>query len=178
MVQQDVFLFNDDVGFNVSLGEQALASDPVRLEAALRTVQAWEFVQERGGLGFEVGERGRNLSAGEAQLLAFARVAARQPRLLILDEATASVDSMTEHKVQAAIELLLRGRSVLVIAHRLSTIRRADKILVMQDGAIVEQGPHEALLALGGVYAELYRMGFEEDEAPGNSGTEAPVSGP
>jgi ABC-type multidrug transport system ATPase subunit len=111
-----------------------------------------------------VGERGRNLSSGEAQLLAFARVAARSPTLLILDEATASVDSMTEHKVQAAIEELLRGRSVLVIAHRLSTVRKADKILVMQDGQIVEQGSHEVLLARGGVYAELYRMGFKEPE--------------
>lgn len=170
MVQQDVFLFNDTVAFNVSLGEPGLEGEPARLEAALRTVQAWDFVQERGGLDFVVGERGRDLSAGEAQLLAFARVAARQPRLLILDEATASVDSMTEHKVQAAIELLLRGRSVVVIAHRLSTIRRADKILVLQAGEIVEQGSHEALLARGGVYAELYRMGFKDEEAqPGNS---------
>lgn len=175
MVQQDVFLFNDDVAFNVSLGDPALANDPARIEAALRTVQAWEFVQERGGLQFVVGERGRNLSAGEAQLLAFARVAARQPTLLILDEATASVDSMTEHKVQAAIERLLRGRSVLVIAHRLSTVRRADKILVLQDGVIVEQGPHDVLLARGGVYAELYRMGFKEEDADGNSGAGAPV---
>jgi ATP-binding cassette subfamily B multidrug efflux pump len=163
MVQQDVFLFNDDVAFNVSLGDPALMNDPAAIEAALRTVQA-EFLAERGGLGFVVGERGRNLSSGEAQLLAFARVAARSPTLLILDEATASVDSMTEHKVQAAIEELLRGRSVLVIAHRLSTVRKADKILVMQDGKIVEQGPHEALLALGGVYADLYRMGFKEPE--------------
>ncbi|PCC70311.1 ATP-binding cassette, subfamily B [Nannocystis exedens] len=175
MVQQDVFLFNDDVAFNVSLGEAGLADDPARIEAALRTVQAWDFVQERGGLQFVVGERGRNLSAGEAQLLAFARVAARQPTLLILDEATASVDSMTEHKVQAAIERLLRGRSVLVIAHRLSTVRRADKILVLQDGVIVEQGPHDVLLARGGVYAELYRMGFQEETDDGNSGAQPPV---
>lgn len=175
MVQQDVFLFNDTVAFNVSLGEEALAADPARLEAALRTVQAWDFVQERGGLDFVVGERGRNLSAGEAQLLAFARVAARQPALLILDEATASVDSMTEHKVQAAIERLLGGRSVVVIAHRLSTIRRADKILVLQAGQIVEQGNHEALLARGGVYAELYRMGFQEEEG-GNSPAPPPVA--
>jgi ABC-type multidrug transport system ATPase subunit len=113
----------------------------------------------RGGLN--VGERGRNLSAGEAQLLAFARVAARAPTLLILDEATANVDSVTEQKVQAAIERLLQGRSVLVI-HRLSTVRRADKILVMSAGRIVEQGNHDQLIARGGVYAELYRMGFEE----------------
>jgi ATP-binding cassette subfamily B protein len=164
MVQQDVFLFNDDVAHNVSLGEPGLADDPVRIEAALRTVQAADFVAARGGLGFVVGERGRNLSAGEAQLLAFARVAARSPTFLILDEATASVDSMTEHKVQAAIETLLRGRSVLVIAHRLSTVRRADKILVMHAGEVVEQGKHEDLLARGGVYAELYRMGFKEPE--------------
>ncbi|MBK9752807.1 MAG: ABC transporter ATP-binding protein [Nannocystis sp.] len=165
MVQQDVFLFNDDVAQNVSLGEPGLANDPARIEAALRTVQAADFVAARGGLGFVVGERGRNLSVGETQLLAFARVAARSPTLLILDEATASVDSMTEHKVQAAIEELLRGRSVLVIAHRLSTVRRADKILVMQAGEVVEQGRHEDLLARGGVYAELYRMGFKEPEA-------------
>lgn len=165
MVQQDVFLFNDDVAHNVSLGEPGLADDPARIEAALRTVQAADFVAARGGLGFVVGERGRNLSSGEAQLLAFARVAARSPTFLILDEATASVDSMTEHKVQAAIEELLRGRSVLVIAHRLSTVRRADKILVMQAGEVVEQGRHEDLLARGGVYAELYRMGFKEPEA-------------
>ena len=164
MVQQDVFLFNDDVAHNVSLGEPGLVDDPARIEAALRTVQAADFVAARGGLGFVVGERGRNLSSGEAQLLAFARVAARSPTLLILDEATASVDSMTEHKVQAAIEELLRGRSVLVIAHRLSTVRRADKILVMQAGEVVEQGKHEDLLARGGVYAELYRMGFKEPE--------------
>jgi ATP-binding cassette subfamily B protein len=165
MVQQDVFLFNDDVAFNVGLGDPALQADPARVDAALATVQAGEFVQARGGRSFVVGERGRNLSAGEAQLLAFARVAARAPTLLILDEATASVDSMTEHRVQAAIEELLRGRSVLVIAHRLSTVRKADRILVMQGGEIVEQGPHEALLARGGVYAELYRMGFKEPEA-------------
>lgn len=164
MVQQDVFLFNDTVAHNVSLGEPGLADDPARIEAALRTVQAADFVAARGGLDFVVGERGRNLSSGEAQLLAFARVAARSPTLLILDEATASVDSMTEHKVQAAIEELLRGRSVLVIAHRLSTVRRADKILVMQAGEVVEQGRHEDLLARGGVYAELYRMGFKEPE--------------
>lgn len=171
MVQQDVFLFNDDVGFNVSLGERGIADDPERLQRALAIVQADRTVAERGGLGFEVGERGANLSVGEAQLLAFARVAAREPTLLILDEATASVDSLTEQKVQRAIEQLLRGRSVIVIAHRLSTIRRADKILVMQGGEIVEQGTHAVLMAKAGVYAELYRAGF--DEAPAGDATAA-----
>jgi ATP-binding cassette subfamily B protein len=163
MVQQDVFLFDDDVAFNVSLGDPELLGDPEKIERALETVQAADFLRERGGLSTPVGERGRGLSAGEAQLVSFARVAARSPTMLILDEATASVDSVTEQKVQSAIERLLQGRSVLVIAHRLSTIRHADKILVMSDGQIVEQGPHEELLARGGVYAELYASGFAED---------------
>lgn len=162
MVQQDVFLFNDSVGFNVSLGEDGLVGDTRRLEDALRLVQADGIVGDRGGLEFEVGERGGNLSVGEAQLVAFARVAAREPTLLILDEATASVDSITEQKVQQAIEELLRGRSVLVIAHRLSTVRRADKILVMQEGRVVEMGSHAQLMESGGVYAELYNQGFAE----------------
>jgi ATP-binding cassette subfamily B protein len=162
MVQQDVFLFDADVRFNVSLGEQHLRDDDERLEAALDLVQAGAFVRERGGLSMQVGERGRSLSAGEAQLLAFARVAAREPKMLILDEATASVDSMTEQRVQAAIEGLLRGRSVLVIAHRLSTIRHADKIIVMRDGGIAEMGTHEELLEARGLYAELYESAFSE----------------
>jgi ABC-type multidrug transport system fused ATPase/permease subunit len=165
MVQQDVFLFHDDVGYNISLGDPDLQNKPDELLRALEVVQARQLVQERGGLGFEVGERGGNLSVGQAQLIAFARVAARHPTLLILDEATASVDSLTEQKVQTAIERLLHGRSVLVIAHRLSTVRRADKILVMQDGRIAEQGNHAELMAKNGIYAELYRMGFEEEPA-------------
>ncbi|MEZ4454748.1 MAG: ABC transporter ATP-binding protein [Nannocystaceae bacterium] len=167
MVQQDVFLFADDVAFNVALGHAEIEGDRARIDRALGTVQAADFVRERGGHGFQIGERGRNLSAGEAQLLAFARVAAREPTLLILDEATASVDSITEQKVQAAIERLFKGRSVLVIAHRLSTVRRADKILVMSAGQIVESGSHEVLMAKGGVYAELYRQGLQEEAAEG-----------
>jgi ATP-binding cassette subfamily B multidrug efflux pump len=164
MVQQDVFLFNDDISYNVSLGESQIHEDPEKIREALSIVQANRVVDERGGLGFEVGERGGNLSVGEAQLIAFARVAARKPKLLILDEATASVDSITEQKVQRAIEQLLRDRSVIVIAHRLSTVRRADKIVVLDKGRVVEMGPHAALMAKGGMYAELYRMGFDEDE--------------
>lgn len=164
MVQQDVFLFQDSVAYNICLGENEISCDPERMERALELVQARRIIDERGGLAFEVGERGGNLSQGETQLLAFARVAAREPTLLILDEATASVDSITEQKVQHAIEKLLEARSVLVIAHRLSTVRRADKIMVLSRGQIAEMGSHDELMAKGGLYAELYTMGFEEDE--------------
>jgi ATP-binding cassette subfamily B protein len=116
----------------------------------------------------EVGERGANLSAGEAQLVAFARVAAREPKVLILDEATASVDSLTEQKVQRAIETLLRGRSVIVIAHRLSTIRRADRIIVLRQGEIAQIGSHEELMARGGLYAELLAAGLDEPAQAGD----------
>jgi ATP-binding cassette, subfamily B, multidrug efflux pump len=163
MVQQDVFLFDESAGFNVTLGEAQLDDDPPQIHAALETVQAAEFVKARGGLDAPVGERGRNFSAGEAQLLAFARVAARSPTMLILDEATASVDSLTEQRVQQAIERLLEGRTVLVIAHRLSTVRHADKIVVLADGEIAEMGDHEGLLAKDGLYADLYRSGFAEE---------------
>ncbi|HVH98283.1 MAG TPA: ABC transporter ATP-binding protein [Enhygromyxa sp.] len=163
MVQQDVFMFDESAGFNVSLGERSLEDDPTHIHSALETVQAAEFIRERGGLDAPVGERGRNFSVGEAQLLAFARVAARSPTMLILDEATASVDSLTEQRVQRAIERLLEGRTVLVIAHRLSTVRHADKIIVMADGEIAEMGSHEQLMANNGLYADLYRSGFAEE---------------
>jgi ATP-binding cassette subfamily B protein len=162
MVPQDPFLFDDDVAFNVSLGEDA--GGPEALRRALDTVQALDLVDARGGLDFHIGERGRGLSVGEGQLVAFARVCARQPTLLVLDEATASVDSLTEHKVQAAIERLFQGRTVLVIAHRLSTVRHADVILVMDAGRIAERGTHDELVARGGLYAKLVKSGFAEDE--------------
>lgn len=165
MVQQDVFLFSEDVAYNVAVGDPELLATPDRIRTALRVVHADSILESRGGLNLSVGERGANLSAGEAQLVAFARVAAREPAMLILDEATASVDSLTERKVQAAIEELVVGRSVLVIAHRLSTVRRAHKIIVLDRGQITEMGSHDALMRENGTYAELYRMGFSETEA-------------
>ncbi|MGH1342850.1 MAG: ABC transporter ATP-binding protein [Nannocystales bacterium] len=171
MVQQDVFLFQDSVAYNICLGENEISCDPQRMMDALELVQARKLIDERGGLDFAVGERGGNLSQGETQLLAFARVAAREPTLLILDEATASVDSITEQKVQEAIEKLLDGRSVIVIAHRLSTVRRADKIVVLSKGQIAEMGSHDELMAKGGQYAELYTMGFEDEEPESSTDT-------
>jgi len=163
MVQQDVFLFDDSIAFNVDLGQLHLGENSREMDQILETVQAKHWVKARGGPRSPVGERGKALSAGETQLVAFARVAARKPTMLILDEATSNVDSETERQVQKAIESLFHGRSVLVIAHRLSTVRHADKILVMERGSIVEQGNHESLMALQGVYFDLYNSGFSED---------------
>ncbi len=163
MVPQDVFLFDEDVGFNAALG--ASGADEAAVLSALETVQIREAIDARGGLSLPVGERGGQLSVGERQLVAFARVALRRPKLLILDEATANVDSETEQKVQAAIEHLFEGQTVLVVAHRLSTIRHADRILVMDEGQIVEVGSHDELMARDAVYAELIRHGLR-DEAP------------
>lgn len=162
MVPQDVFLFDEDVGFNAALG--APGASEAEVLAALDTVQIREAIDARGGLSLPVGERGAQLSVGERQLVAFARVALQRPKLLILDEATANVDSETEQKVQTAIEHLFEGQTVLVVAHRLSTIRHADRILVMDDGDIVESGSHAELMARDGVYAELIRHGLREEE--------------
>jgi ATP-binding cassette subfamily B multidrug efflux pump len=163
MVQQDVFLFAGDLLFNIALGDPA--PDRARAEAALSRVGALPIFAARGGLDMRIVERGANLSAGERQLIAFARALYRDPEVLILDEATANIDSETEAVLQTAVDALVAQRTALVIAHRLSTIRRAHRILVFHRGRIVEQGSHAELVALDGVYARLYQLQFAEPEA-------------
>jgi ATP-binding cassette, subfamily B, multidrug efflux pump len=160
MVQQDVFLFAGDLLSNIALGDAA--PDRARAELTLRRVSAAHLFEGRGGLDMRIAERGMNLSAGERQLVSFARALYRDPELLILDEATANIDSETEARLQHAVDELLEGRTAIVIAHRLSTIRRVDRILVFHHGQIAEQGTHAELLALRGVYARLYQLQFAE----------------
>jgi ATP-binding cassette subfamily B multidrug efflux pump len=157
VVSQDVFMFSGTLRTNLGLGDPV--ADDERLLAAARRVGAERVIAGRpGGLDAPVLERGANFSSGERQLVAFARALARDPEILVLDEATASVDPETERIIERGIGELMRGRTSIVIAHRLSTVRRANRILVIQHGRIAEQGPHEALLAAGGIYARLYRL--------------------
>ena len=164
VVPQDVFLFPGTVLSNVAVSDPE--PDRARAEAALRRIGAYEvFARREGGLDAPVDERGQNFSAGERQLIAFARAIYRDAPVLVLDEATASVDSDTESRLQLALEEAIRGRTALVIAHRLSTIRAAAHIVVFHKGRVVETGTHEELTARGGVYARLYRMQFAHEKA-------------
>src|SRR5262249_27445576 len=155
-VQQDLFLFTGDILHNLTLDAPVSAS---AAEAAAQRVGAGGFVERLPqGYGHVLGERGRNLSVGERQLLSFARALARDPRILVLDEATSSVDAETEAQIQRAIEELMSGRTSVVVAHRLSTILHADEILVMHHGEIRERGSHRELLAQHGLYERLYQL--------------------
>jgi ATP-binding cassette, subfamily B, multidrug efflux pump len=162
IVLQDSFLFSDTVMNNIRYGRPD-ASDEEVLDAA-RLARADTFV-DRLPDGYQtiLGERGSGLSLGQRQLLAIARAALADPRILILDEATSSVDTRTERLIQQALEELLRGRTSFVIAHRLSTIRHADQVLALKDGEIIERGTHDQLLAAGGFYYDLYMSQFRRD---------------
>jgi ATP-binding cassette subfamily B protein len=166
IVLQDVFLFSGDIKTNINLGDDTISLD--RIKAAAHVVGADNFIEELPAKYDEpVKERGSTLSVGQKQLISFARALAFDPRILILDEATSSVDTETEQLIQKAIEKLLHGRTSIVIAHRLSTIQRADKIIVMHKGEIREMGTHQELLAIGGIYYKLYKLQYKEQEIVG-----------
>jgi ABC-type multidrug transport system fused ATPase/permease subunit len=158
-VTQEAFLFNGSVRENLLLAKRHATED--ELWAALQAARAAGFVRDLPKqLDTNVGERGVKLSGGEKQRLSIARALLKDPPVLLLDEATASVDSETERLIQEALEALMKNRSAFVIAHRLSTIRNADRIYVLDHGRVVEQGNHDELLAQGGLYAELSRQAF------------------
>lgn len=161
IVQQDFFLFSGTVGQNISLGDPAITDDAVR-NAAVR-VQADRFISRlEEGYGAQVRERGAGYSVGEKQLLSFARALAFNPPVLVLDEATSSIDTETERLIQEAIQTLMEGRTSIVIAHRLSTIRSADAILVFHHGEIRERGTHDQLMEIDGLYRRLYEIQYRE----------------
>jgi ATP-binding cassette subfamily B protein len=157
-------LFPGDVLSNIAVGTSE--PDLARAEQLARDLGLERLLARRGaGIRTPVDERGQNFSAGERQLIALARAMYRNPGILVLDEATSSVDSESEAVVQQAVERSLQGRTAIVIAHRLSTIRNADQILVFHKGLIVERGTHDELVAQGGVYARLHRLQFGGEQA-------------
>ena len=163
VVLQDVFLFSGDIKGNIGLGDETITDD--RIKAAARIVGANKFIERLPGqYDEEVKERGSTLSVGQKQLISFARALAYNPKILVLDEATSSVDTETELLIQSAIKKLLHGRTSIVIAHRLSTIQSANKIIVMHKGEIREMGTHQELLSHGGIYYKLYQLQYKEQE--------------
>jgi ATP-binding cassette subfamily B protein len=160
VVPQDTVLFNDTIRYNIAYGRPG-ATD-AEIENAARLAQVHDFVTRLpDGYATRVGERGLKLSGGEKQRVAIARTILKDPRLLILDEATSALDTRTEQEIQAALRDVARNRTTLVIAHRLSTVVEADEIIVLQEGAIAERGTHGALIAAGGLYADMWRRQSE-----------------
>lgn len=161
LVLQDVFLFSGTVYENITLNHPGISLE--QAQRAAEVVGADKFIaQLPGGYLYNVQERGATLSAGQRQLIAFARVIAFDPSILVLDEATSNIDTESEEMIQAAIEKVLAGRTSIIIAHRLSTIQKANQILVMEKGQIVERGNHQTLLELGGIYKRLYTLQFAD----------------
>jgi len=163
VVLQDVFLFSGDVRTNLALGDRSVSME--RIENAARLANAEIFIRRLpGGFGADVRERGSNFSGGQRQLLALARVLVFQPEILVMDEATSSVDTETEALIQDALERVMRDRTCLLIAHRLSTIRNADRIIVLHRGEVREIGSHSELMEKQGIYHRLYQLQYEREE--------------
>ncbi|MEQ6121161.1 ABC transporter ATP-binding protein [Reichenbachiella sp. MALMAid0571] len=161
VVLQDVFLFSDTISNNITLGNPDITHEKVIHAAEL--VGAREFIEQLpGGFDYNVMERGATLSVGQRQLISFVRAMVYDPKIIVLDEATSSVDTETEELIQSAIGKLMKGRTSIVIAHRLSTIQNADKIIVLDKGEIKEVGTHDTLLTKNGFYAQLYKMQYKE----------------
>jgi subfamily B ATP-binding cassette protein MsbA len=158
LVSQDIVLFNDSVEANIAFGARGQWSRDDVIDAA-KAANAWDFIQQLPlGLETNIGEDGAKLSGGQRQRIAIARALLKDAPILILDEATSALDTESERQVQAALANLMKNRTTVVIAHRLSTIEHADKILVLDQGCVVETGTHAELMALGGYYANLNRM--------------------
>ena len=157
LVTQDSILFNDTIKNNILLGKQNASDDEIM--AALKIANAYEFVMDLpNGIETNIGDSGGKLSGGQKQRLSIARAVLKNPPIMILDEATSALDTESEKFVQVALENMMENRTSIVIAHRLSTIQKADKIVVMHKGEIVEQGTHDELLALNGTYSKLVMM--------------------
>jgi subfamily B ATP-binding cassette protein MsbA len=159
IVTQDTFLFNDTVAANISYG---LEINQDIVEEAAKAANAHDFIMKLPeGYNSQIGENGISLSGGQRQRIAIARALIKNPPILILDEATSSLDTESEKNVQEAIEQLMKNRTVIVIAHRLSTINNADKIIVLDQGQIIDQGSHEELIEKNSLYKELYNLQFQ-----------------
>lgn len=163
IVPQEAFLFSATVGENIAYGNPAATPDEII--AAAKLAQAHSFIMEMPkGYDTQIGERGVRLSGGQKQRLSLARAILVDPAILILDEATSAVDTRTEHEIQRALEQVMQGRTSLIIAQRLSTIKHADRIIVLKDGVVAEEGTHDELLALGGEYAHIYDLQYRESD--------------
>src|SRR5271169_129822 len=168
VVLQDPFLFSGTVADNIRLGSHWITDSSI--ENAAEQVNVADFIRSLpGGFGEEVKERGSTLSTGQKQLISFARALAHNPKILILDEATSSVDTETEFRVRDALSRMVEGRTSVIIAHRLSTIQRADKIVVMHKGQVREMGSHQQLLAQHGIYYKLYQLQYKDQEVAAGS---------